>query len=207
MRWEGGRLEVSPELCERAVELRYEPNAPEALPKVFVEGRFVCDTVPLDLYRNAQRKRRRDLGAPESSGEGPAPQGALLPRSRPPGGVGGVDRPRGRLPQHRPHGADGRPERGGGSAGGRGSAAPFGRAKPLLVFCRHVELIPCALMSLSILPSQLPDDRPVALLMRHAERPPIPEGSMGMDLLITEAGLSSLIRFPFSSEAKAMGNT
>ena len=26
--------------------------------KVYVEGRFVCDTVPLDLYRNAQRRRR-----------------------------------------------------------------------------------------------------------------------------------------------------
>jgi hypothetical protein len=65
VRWDGGRLEVSPELAGRKVELRYDPNAPEALPKVFVDNRFVCDTVPLDFYRNAQRKRRRDLGRPD----------------------------------------------------------------------------------------------------------------------------------------------
>jgi putative transposase len=69
VRWAGGRLEVSPELCGREVELRFDPNQPEALPKVYVESRFVCDTVPLDLYRNAQRKRRRDLGAPDPAVE------------------------------------------------------------------------------------------------------------------------------------------
>jgi transposase InsO family protein len=65
VRWGGDRLEVSPELSERVVELRYDPSAPDKLPKVFVENRFVCDTVPLDLYKNAHRKRRRDLGAPD----------------------------------------------------------------------------------------------------------------------------------------------
>jgi len=65
VRWGGGRLEVSPELCGRKVELRYDPNDPDKLPKVYAERRFVCDTVPLDLYRNAHRKRRRDLGAPD----------------------------------------------------------------------------------------------------------------------------------------------
>jgi len=65
VRWAGGRLEVVPELSERRVELRYEPSAPDALPKVFVNNKFVCDTVPLDLHRNAHRKRRRDLGKPD----------------------------------------------------------------------------------------------------------------------------------------------
>jgi hypothetical protein len=69
VRWAGGRLEVSPELCGREVELRFHPNEPERLPKVYVEGRFVCDTVALDLYRNAQRKRRRDLGSPDPAVE------------------------------------------------------------------------------------------------------------------------------------------
>ena len=41
------------------------------------------------------------------------------------------------------------------------------------------------------LPAGLPDDRPVALLVRHAERPAIPEGSMGMDLAITERGAAA----------------
>ena len=69
VRWGGGRLEVSPELCERKVELRFDPSEPDRLPKVFVNGRFVCDTVPLDLYRNAHRRRRRDLGRPDTTVE------------------------------------------------------------------------------------------------------------------------------------------
>jgi len=69
VRWDGGRLEVSPDLAEHEVELRYDPTDPDMLPKVFVEGHFVCDTVPLDLYRNAQRKRRRDLGSPDPAVE------------------------------------------------------------------------------------------------------------------------------------------
>lgn len=65
VRWGGGRLEVSPELSGHKVELRFDPSDPQMLPKVFVGGKFVCDTVPLDLYRNAYRKRRRDLGQPD----------------------------------------------------------------------------------------------------------------------------------------------
>lgn len=68
VRWQGARLEVSPELCGREVELRFDPHAPAKLPKVFIDGLFVCDTVALDLVRNARRKRRRDLGeAPQPS--------------------------------------------------------------------------------------------------------------------------------------------
>lgn len=69
VRWGGGRLEVSPELCERKVELRFDPSDPNRLPKVFLDGRFVCDTVPLDLFKNAYRKRRRNLGKPDPSVE------------------------------------------------------------------------------------------------------------------------------------------
>lgn len=63
VRWGGGYLEVSPELCEKTVELRYDPSDTEKLPRVFIDGRFVCDTVRLDLFKNAYRKRRRNLGA------------------------------------------------------------------------------------------------------------------------------------------------
>ncbi len=65
VRWGGGRLEVSPELTGQKVELRYDPTDLEKLPRVYVSGQFVCDTVRLDLYRNAHRKRRRDLGRPD----------------------------------------------------------------------------------------------------------------------------------------------
>jgi hypothetical protein len=65
VRWGGGRLEVIPDLARQKVELRFDPHDPDKLPKVFVEGHFVCDTVPLDLLKNAHRKRRRNLGKPD----------------------------------------------------------------------------------------------------------------------------------------------
>jgi putative transposase len=66
VRWNGGRLEVSSELTSgQKIELRYDPSDDQMLPKVFVNGHFVCDTVPLDLLGNAHRKRRRDLGKPD----------------------------------------------------------------------------------------------------------------------------------------------
>ena len=65
MRFRGAYLEVRPELMGKTVELRYDPTNEAALPKVFYKDRFVCDTVPLDRYANARRKRRRPLGEPE----------------------------------------------------------------------------------------------------------------------------------------------
>jgi transposase InsO family protein len=65
VRFRGGFLEVRPELVGRAVELRFDPRDEPARPRVFVDQRFVCDTVPLDRLRNASRRRRR-LG-----GDGP----------------------------------------------------------------------------------------------------------------------------------------
>lgn len=65
VRFGGDLLEVRPELVGREVELRFDPNAPEARPRVFQDNAFYCDTVPLDRLRNATRTRRRDLGAPD----------------------------------------------------------------------------------------------------------------------------------------------
>jgi transposase InsO family protein len=59
VRFRGGFLEVRPELVGREVELRFDPRDETARPRVFVENRFVCDTVPLDRRRNAARRRRR----------------------------------------------------------------------------------------------------------------------------------------------------
>ncbi len=57
VRWGGGFLEVAAEL-EGDVELRFDPSDEAALPRVFVGGRFVCDTVQLDLHRNSLRRRK-----------------------------------------------------------------------------------------------------------------------------------------------------
>lgn len=63
VRWRGGFLEVRSELRGQ-VELRYDPHDETALPKVFVDDRFVCDTVPLDRLKNMTRRRRRIAGEP-----------------------------------------------------------------------------------------------------------------------------------------------
>jgi transposase InsO family protein len=65
VRFGGGFLEVRPELEGEEIELRFDPSDPIARPRVFKDGCFVCDTVPLDRYRNASRKRRRIQGEPE----------------------------------------------------------------------------------------------------------------------------------------------
>ena len=69
VRFRGGYLEVRPELEGREVELRFDPRDDVAHPRVFVEDRFVCDTVPLDRIRNASRRRRRVRGAPAPDAE------------------------------------------------------------------------------------------------------------------------------------------
>jgi transposase InsO family protein len=62
VRWGGDFLEVRSELCGKKVELRYPPLEPEALPSVFVDGRFYCNTVVLDRKANNGRVRRRVQG-------------------------------------------------------------------------------------------------------------------------------------------------
>jgi transposase InsO family protein len=69
VRFSGRLLEVRAELSGREVQLRFDPAAPTALPRVFVNDVFYCDTVPLDRVRNATRIRRRNLGAPEPQAE------------------------------------------------------------------------------------------------------------------------------------------
>jgi len=63
VRFRGGFLEVRSELVGCEVELRFDPKDDAARPRVFVENRFVCDTVPLDRTRNASRRRRHLRGA------------------------------------------------------------------------------------------------------------------------------------------------
>lgn len=64
VRWRGGLLEVRADLGEKRVELRFDPADETALPRVFVGGRFACDTVPLDRLKNMTRPRRRITGEP-----------------------------------------------------------------------------------------------------------------------------------------------
>lgn len=72
VRFGGSYLEVRSELVGREVELRFDPKDETAPPRVFVDDRFVCDTVPLDRIRNASRRRRRLRGdaAPDAEPSG-----------------------------------------------------------------------------------------------------------------------------------------
>lgn len=69
VRWGGGFLEVRADLDRKRVELRFDPSDETARPRVFLDGRFVCDTVPLDRLKNMTRKRRRIAGDPEPFAE------------------------------------------------------------------------------------------------------------------------------------------
>jgi transposase InsO family protein len=65
VRWRGGYLEVRAELTGKHVELRFDPADDSALPRVFVDNQFFCDTVPLDRLANMHRRRRRVAGEAE----------------------------------------------------------------------------------------------------------------------------------------------
>ncbi len=62
VRFAGRLLEVRAELTGQKVHLRFDPVRKDVLPRVFVNNRFVCDTVPLDRLGNAHRRRRHDVG-------------------------------------------------------------------------------------------------------------------------------------------------
>jgi len=64
VRWASGFLEVRAELAGKTVELRFDPCDDTRLPKVYRDGQFVCDTVPLDRVGNMHRARRRVSGEP-----------------------------------------------------------------------------------------------------------------------------------------------
>jgi len=95
IKWRGNLLEVRPELSGRTVELRFDPERraldPSTLPRVFLEGRFVCDAVLLDPVRNSLRPRRRrsiDAAEPGSKPTGLDPLDLIreqhVARVRPP---------------------------------------------------------------------------------------------------------------------------
>jgi len=67
VRWGGDYLEVRAELAGEVVELRFDPSDGGALPRVFVDDKFFCDTVPLDRLANLHRQRRRIAGDAEPS--------------------------------------------------------------------------------------------------------------------------------------------
>jgi transposase InsO family protein len=64
VRFQGGFLDVRPELVGHEVDLRFDPIE-KTPPRVFVDDLFVCDTVPLDRIQSSSRKRRRIQGEPE----------------------------------------------------------------------------------------------------------------------------------------------
>jgi len=65
VRWHGRLLEVHWSLTnKKKVELRFDPTDDAALPRVFIDNRFFCDTVELDRVRNASRHRHRPRGEP-----------------------------------------------------------------------------------------------------------------------------------------------
>jgi len=103
VRFRGGFLEVRPELVGREVELRFDPRDDAVRPRVFLEDRFVCDTVPLDRLRNSSRRRRRLRGqaAPDADPSGLDPLALIeaehYQRVRP---VGAPSRPAVVAPAH-----------------------------------------------------------------------------------------------------------
>ena len=62
VRFRGDFLEVRSSLVGRKVELRFHPFELDQLPRVFVDGKFVCDTVRQDREANAYKKRHRPSG-------------------------------------------------------------------------------------------------------------------------------------------------
>ena len=92
VRFRGGFLEVRSSLVGKQVELRFDPFDDKALPRVFLDGKFVCDTVPFDPISNSARKRHRPEGKAKeslpSSGVDPLAliEDEHLRRARPPTG-------------------------------------------------------------------------------------------------------------------------
>jgi hypothetical protein len=91
VRYAGGYLEVHSSLVGRWIELRFPPFEEDVLPRAFLDGKFICDTVPLDRVKNATRRRHRPKSTPLAD---PPPSSGLdalrlmqeeqLKRTRPP---------------------------------------------------------------------------------------------------------------------------
>jgi transposase InsO family protein len=67
VRFRGEFLEVRSTLLGKEVELRFDPFDSTTLPRVFLDGKFACDTVLLDPIANSMRKRHRGGGKAEES--------------------------------------------------------------------------------------------------------------------------------------------
>ncbi len=80
VRFRGDFLEVRPELVRKTVELRFDPCDDTVRPRVYRDGAFVCDTVPLDRVANMYRARRRVTGeaAPDVEPTGIDPLAQLV---------------------------------------------------------------------------------------------------------------------------------
>lgn len=94
VRFRGGFLEVRSSLVGKEVELRFDPFDDLARPRVFLEGKFVSDTVPFDPISNSARRRHRPgterkKEALPSSGIDPLRliQEEHLQRAKPPSGI------------------------------------------------------------------------------------------------------------------------
>jgi putative transposase len=76
VRFNGRFLEVRSGLVGKEVELRFDPFEPGQLPRVFLDGKFVCDTIESDPLKNAYQKRHR----PQAAGPEPGtPSSGLDP--------------------------------------------------------------------------------------------------------------------------------
>jgi len=71
VRFAGRLLEVRAELVGRKVELRFDPEQPKPLPRVYIDGKYFCDTVELDVIRNSSRKRRRMVASDKAKDKSP----------------------------------------------------------------------------------------------------------------------------------------
>jgi hypothetical protein len=79
VRFKGRMLEVRPELCSTKVELRWFPDDQGATPQVFVDGKFYCDTVELDVVRNSCRSRGKSRQQLDTAQSAPKPKTGLEP--------------------------------------------------------------------------------------------------------------------------------
>lgn len=73
----GRVFEVAFHLPGQWVELRTHPANPELRPRVFVDSEFIGEAIPLDLHRNATRRRRRAQPEPALEPTGINPLGDL----------------------------------------------------------------------------------------------------------------------------------
>lgn len=65
----GRTLEVASHLSGQWVQLRVHPSDPDHCPRVYFDGQLVGEATPVDLHRNAMRRRRRARPRPEPTVE------------------------------------------------------------------------------------------------------------------------------------------